>query len=315
MNLLKKSVMALSAITLMFTGCETTSPEDYQSYYSDTEFPSNASVAEPTVDNGEEVRDVVAKDQNSMLPASNDSQSSSLIMTINNLYKTTEKLENNNIGSLSVIDSGTQECPSGGKYKYSVSGSMNDATITFEYDNCDMYGIFSYDGSFVTHATSYNEETGAYKYSTMEFTTDFNIQTSGQNMTIYKGGKMVIEVLSYDAYDDIDKVKMDISMITKVNGQKSGQKDASYIIDTDGYSTSMYQTKGKIYINNLSSYVEYDTSYDMSQTPFIFSSSGALTNGEAHYNMDGGKLKIIAENYQAKVYVDADNDGYFELQE
>ena len=77
----------------------------------------------------------------------------------------------------------------------------------------------------------------------------------------------------------------------------------------------MYQTQGKIYIDNLNSFVNYDTTYDMSQTPFVFSYKGLLS-GEARYNMSsGGKVKIVAESNKAVTYVDANGDGVYELRE
>jgi hypothetical protein len=80
----------------------------------------------------------------------------------------------------------------------------------------------------------------------------------------------------------------------------------------------MYQTKGRIYIDNLASYVTYDTTYDMSKTPFVFNKNGTIKNddGEARYNMSGnGKVKIIAsqEDDGVKIYIDEDGDGVYSL--
>jgi len=312
MDFIKQSVLTLSVATIFMTGCGSTTDSISGS---STVFPSDATTAEPTVENGEEVRDVVAQDQNLNLSlTSNDSQNSNIILALENIYKSIEDINGDSTVTRAVVDSGSNDCPNGGTYKYSVSGSEDDAIFSVEYDQCDMYGVF-YDGAITMHEKSYDESTMSYKYSETEFVTDFTMEYNGQNMKIYKGGTMDMEVLSTDEYGSINKMKLGISMITEVGDKKSGQKDASYIVENiDSYTSSMYQTAGRIYINNLESYVDYDTSYDMSQTPFVFNNK-VLVSGESHFNMDGGKLKIKVENNQARVYVDSDNDGVYELSE
>ena len=90
---------------------------------------------------------------------------------------------------------------------------------------------------------------------------------------------------------------------------KFGQQNCEYFISDKDYQEELYQTKGRIYINNLESYVDYDTSYDMSVTPFVFNYSGVVS-GEGRYIMaNGANLKVFHD----RVEIDADNDGTYEL--
>jgi hypothetical protein len=65
----------------------------------------------------------------------------------------------------------------------------------------------------------------------------------------------------------------------------------------------------------LTAYVDYDESYDMSLTPFIFDiDSGEILSGEAHFLMaNGGKTKIVGTGGEPITYVDSDGDGIYEL--
>jgi len=316
MNIIKHGVLGISVTTLFLTGCGSSPDSSYLTDSSSaTVFPADATTAEPTVDNGTEVRDIVAQNQNtSFAPTSNDTQNSNLMLALGDIYKTLDDITVGTGMTTKEVASGSYECPSGGSYQYSASGSESDAIFSVDYNSCDIYGIL-YDGSISIHSQSYDETTSTFKYSETEFLTDFDIQLNGQNMKIYKGGTMDMEVLSSDSYGNVDKIKLGINMITAVDDEKGGQKDASYIIETiDSYRSSIYQTTGRIYINNLESYVDYDTSYDMSQTPFVFYNN-VLESGEAYYDMNGGKLKIKVESNQAVVYVDSNNDGVYELSE
>ncbi|NOZ91372.1 MAG: hypothetical protein GXO60_08830, partial [Epsilonproteobacteria bacterium] len=145
------------------------------------------------------------------------------------------------------------------------------------------------------------------------FTTDFSIQdiSTGDVANIKKNSNFTISSLSGD------RVKLEVTLQATSGSNYYGQKNAIYYVYDGGNSTYLYQTKGRIYINNLNNYVDYDTSYNMSQTPFEYDSNGALVSGEAHYLMaNNGKLKIRVESANNPVsYIDADGDGVFEQSE
>ena len=86
-----------------------------------------------------------------------------------------------------------------------------------------------------------------------------------------------------------------------------------YHYKTDNANEILYQKKGIIYIDNLTKYAEYDTSYDMSKTPFIYNFFYGLQSGEARYNLsNGSKMRIVIEG-SVKVEVDTNGDGEYEL--
>ena len=319
MKKIKVLGLSLAVIsTLGFTGCGGGGGSS-SSGGSSLSFPSNAVNAEPTIENGEKVEKVVAQNQQSSyaINAVSSSNNQNIALTMKKITDTIKIIDiDKNTYSLNETINETESCPSGGTMNYSGSGSeTGGATITITFDNCSQYGILM-DGKILTNMSNYNSTYDDYTTVNMTFLSDFKTSGTGVDGKITNGSTTKTEFSDITELNEANNMKMTISAISEMNGVKTGQKDAVYYFDLSSYSNpSMYQTSGKIYIDNLTSYVTYDTSYDMSQTPFVFSNSG-LNSGEARYNMtDGAKVKIVAEAGEAKTYVDADGDGIYELSE
>lgn len=319
MKMKMKRVLSKSLIVVIglgFVACGGGSASSGESGFS---FPSNAVEAEPTIENGNKVKEVVAQNQSSSysINSVNSSESSNIafvLSDITNFVKETSSFDD--IYALNETIDETENCDNGGTVRISGSGSeTNGGTVIETYNNCSLDGILI-DGSIEGTIYNYNLEHDEFQNINVKFLTDTSVEINGLSSKIYSGSSVNSEVLSFSTYDETESMKMTISAISEFNGNKSGQNNAMYYFNNLGTSTpSMYQTQGKIYIDNLTSFVDYDSSYDMSQTPFVFNYSG-LSSGEGRYIMaNGGKVKIVAESNEAKTYVDADGDGTFELSE
>jgi len=308
--------LSLTAIAVLgFSGCG--SSGGGSSTTPTIAFPSDAVDAEPTIENAEEVKDVVAQNQNSAysINAVSTSDSQNIAIGMKLISDTTMKIEKNFYALNETINE-TEECSEGGSINYSGSGSeTGGATITYSFNNCIDSGI-TMNGKITTVLSNYNETYSDYTYYKTTYVTDLLLSFSNYSIKILGGSTTDITFTDIVDTYTANGMKMDISAITDTNGEKNGQENAVYYFkNQDYYSTSMYQTQGKIYINNLTSYVTYDTSYDMSQTPFVFDYNG-LTSGEAHYLMaNGAKVKVTVNGGEATVAVDTDGDGVYDLSE
>ncbi len=277
-------------IISFFIGCS----ESSDSNNSLALFSSTAITSESTVENAKKVRAVVAKDQRSVID------------NINTIIK-----ENLNLsGYLNSKFSLSELCNSGG----SLESSSSETESSIDFKNCSESGIVI-NGKILGVVSDYDETYDGYTKTHITFTSDLNISDQEYSLKIISGSSLEIKFTDITGNDYAQKMKMTINLLTEQNGAKYGQENAVYYFDyTSGYET-MYQTSGRIYINNLDSYVDYDSSYDMSQTPFIFNNNG-LDSGEARYIMENNtSLKIIAENGLAIIYIDTDDDGIYELRE
>jgi len=280
-------------------------------------FPSNAVLAAPTIDNGEEVREVVAADQTTSIPTLNSVSSSSSI----NLALLTQKVStvvsknlkdfNLNTYSLNETVNETEQCSGGGSINFNGTGSdSTGGTVTITYSQCVEYGSTT-NGIIKATIANYDSNSGEFKDTSISFLSDYTMNIDNYGSTsILKGSNVTMNILAFGDYGSASKMKYSITMIAETNSIKYGQKDSEYYIETSSSETQMYQTKGRIYIGStLESYVDYDTSYDMSVTPFVFSSSG-ITDGEARYIMSSGaKLKV----FPTYVEIDSNSDGTYEL--
>ena len=292
---------------------------------SGTTFPTNAVVAEATLENGQKVEDVVSTNQSSVLPTLNSVVSASKLnipLLTNKVSSSIIKnFENSNIENyaLNEIINESENCSNGGTISINGSGDeTTGGTITISYNDCIEDGS-KMNGSITGTISNYDSNVDDFKDYYIMFNTDFTVSNTsdGSFAKITKDSSYTMNILSFDEYENANKYKLNMSIIATDGTESHGMKDASFIFEEINYSTiSMYQTEGKIYINNLTSYVDYDTSYDMSLTPFTFGSYDNILSGEARYNMsNSSKLKIVVEDNEAITYIDADGDGTYELSE
>ncbi len=282
-------------------------------------FPSNSVQSEPTIENGKKVKEVVAKNQKetysiNAVEASSGSNIAFVLADIGKRVKGSSIL--NETYALNETIDETESCSNGGTYHITGSGTeTTGATFRQSYNNCNMNDMVL-NGTVEGKVYNYNSEHDGFQNIDLQYISDVSVELKGINYKIYSGSSEKIEVLSFSNYDSMESIKLTISAISEANGKKSGQNNAIYYFDDlDTSAPAMYQTQGKIYIDNLTSFVDYDSSYDMSKTPFVFNYSG-LTSGEGRYLMaNGGKVKIVVEANEPKTYVDANGDGTFELSE
>ena len=281
-------------------------------------FPSNATEAQATIENGEKVEEVVAKNQQSSytLNSIESSSTQNIAFPLHKVYDIIKQETRLNDYALNETIDETQACSNGGTIHSSGSGSeTTGGTITTTFTNCNTYGV-TINGSMLSRIYNYNSKYDEFENIDTSFLTDTSVKSNEVSTIIYANSTSNTKTTAFSDNQSLKNMQMKISAISESNGKKSGQNNAMYYFNNlNSSSPSMYQTQGKVYINNLASFVTYDTNYNMSQTPFVFNSS-SLTSGEARYNMaNGGKVKIVVESNKAKTYVDADGDGNYELSE
>jgi len=289
-------------------------------------FPSNAVLATPTIENGKKVKDVVATNQISGTTILNSVNSNSKLnigllgfQVSKSLAKKIHSINLNTYSLNKVVDT-TYNCLDGGTIHYSgnIDNGNGNGTLTLTVNNCVENNVKA-NGNIYASVSNYDANAGSYKDMSIKFTTNYTVTNLSNNSltTISNGSYIDRNATSFNNYGNPKNLKLSMSIIATDGTQQYGIQNGIYQMTSHngGESISMYQTSGKIYINNLGSYVNYDTSYDMSTTPLVFSYS-VLNSGEARYNMaNGGKVKIIAKSGVAKAYVDANGDGTYELSE
>ncbi len=271
----------------------------------------SASIAPATVDTGKKVAEnlkdtnSVGSIQNGMSSFSTNEQSTSTFSQV--VYSAAKKavdsstFEAKSSRALKPLNSRTVTCPNGGTIKVSGSSSYTKADIDATYNDCSINGI-TFDGKMDIKITAQNETLSSML---INFPSNLSMRDMQNHIEIYQGSSILMDNIKSNALD------MTTTMVADVNGKMEGSKNSKWRIS----GNSMYQISGQEYIDDLKNYVTYDTSYDMSQTPLVFSSNG-LISGEAHYiAQGGGKVIVKVENDGVHVKVDADNDGTFESDE
>jgi len=319
MNLFKFSLVTVSFLLVGCGGGGGSSSSDTA-----MSFPSDATSAKPTLENGKKVEDAVASNQNSGLPSlnkvNNNTSLNSALLTKDiseNLSKSIRGLKFNSY-SLNRTINEQENCSNGGTIAYSGSGDEHGGDITLNLNQCNN-GQQLLNGSVYVNISNYDSQADEFKDISMKFTSDYTVknQYNNKTVTIYNGSYFNMNVIKFNNYNEASKYKLSMSIKASDGTNQYGLKDAIYYFQEENSETSMYQTAGRIYINNLASYVDYDTSYDMSQTPFVYQYNGHVpVRGEARYIMENNaKVKIVAENNDVITYVDSDGDGVYELSE
>ncbi len=254
----------------------------------DSLFPTNSRLASPTDDNAQKVADLLfGYNTNRIVPANARKISDAKKFTIFNLLLNNVKEFNSNrdVSKHSRLTDESEYCDSGNLYKE----TLNDGSVEYRYNNCTQ-GDFTFNGTIKKHKYDNKLE--------VNYLTDFTIQdTNGDNIVVKKESSITLELLANGDYKTI------LNLVTNENGKSSGFENVVFIlnIDTSTNSGTMYQTSGNIYINNLNEYVEWDSSYNMENTPLVYD-NGTITDGEAHYIMRNATLAIYANGDGTATY-------------
>lgn len=288
-------------------------------------FPSDSVLAEPTLVNALKVTDAIIGDPLDNIPdvpllnsVNNSSKMNPELLSRNVSKKITGYTKDINIDTYALNEVINEEIPCTTSGTISISGSVDatGGTITFTFNECNDGDDLILNGSVQASVSNLDTTAGEFKDMSMTFTTDLTLTDLAQTLIgkIVKGSYLSMNVFTFDIDGYPQTYKVSVSMQATDGTNISGIENAVYYYDETNLPVmEMYQTAGKIYIDNLASYVEYDTTYDMSVTPFIFL-NGILTSGEVHYNMaDGGKMKIVIVDEVVNTYVDADGDGEYEI--
>lgn len=279
-------------------------------------FPSDSILAEPTLENGLKVRDAVVTNQADNVPILNgindNSKMNPALLSGNIAKDIVSRVKNTNLETYSLNEAinETEACPVSGTINISGEGDLSGGYITMTFDSCND-GEVIIDGSIYMSVSNYDSSADNYRDIAMKFTTDFTstLVLDGSFGKIVKGSYMNIHVSVFDIYGEPEEFNASISIQSTNGVEVYGIENGVYYYSISGPDTAFYQTQGRVYIDNLATYVDYDTTYDMSATPFLFL-SGVIDSGEARYNMaDGGKVTIRVINGTVYTYVDVDGDG------
>lgn len=277
---------------------------------------SNAVMALPTLENGEKVEEVSAvnqQDQYSLNAVANENNPN-IILTMVTLVKGLKQSLNTDLYALNQVIN--QSCDYGGSFFVKTNQEYGeDMTLTVDYSQCGLFDGIVANGRARMLLTNFTEPDDDYTNYDITYLSDFTIVADGITMTILDGATAEQINLRFD-YSGAVEMDMKITANSIVNGVTNGMEDVNLRMSMD-YNQTMYYKSGRFYIDNLTAYADYDSSWDMSLTPFIFDgNSGELLSGEARFNLaNGGKARIVGTGGEPMTYVDADGDGDFELSE
>lgn len=318
---MKKNYLSLAVITalsIVFTGCGSSSSDGGGSG-SSLSFPSDAvqvevNNEETATDVTEAVFDESGANATSLfsITDSNKVAIGTIVKNIKDIVKKTDTYESH---ALNETYSDSYDCAYGGSYSFSMSGSEENYSGTLTYSNCSMYGDNLINGKMSMSASNYDEDADNYETYKYSFVTDTTFSSGDEYNVIISSGSSVEETLTFGESDywgwsDIISSTSKTSIIVTANGEKYGAKDLVTVEDWDNYS--YYYTSGKIYINDLNGFVEVDTTYDGSTTPYDTYNYTLGNYGVGKFIGAGNSdITITQESsyYGYKVEVDTNNDG------
>ena len=297
MKVILKSFLVL-ATALFVSGCGGGGSGD--SGYKEALFPDSSRLASPTDSNALSVIDMMLSynlDSNrpslrlvSANSAIKKKNSSLATFAISQLKLVKAKVTNKNMKAMKVIDD-RGECSNGGSYyKNGEITKAKGGVVEYEYRNCETDDGAVYDGIMSVEVDDYDYDKKEFTKMNITYSTDFRVTDDSGRYTILEGSTISTQLID-DGY-----IRVQTTIVSSHNGQKSGFKDVTFMIESFDEGTLFYQSSGRIYINNLREYVELDRSYDTSDTPLEFDSSNSVQNGEVHYIMRDATLEIVIEN-------------------
>ena len=272
-------------------------------------FPSTAVVVEVnSQETAQEVVEAVFSDNAGEVSGLNNAiatQKVGIVETVNTLKKVTKNYVSKlDTYALNETVNETEECDNGGSTTVKGSGSESGYSVEYSFNNCDDgYGLIN--GSMRVEGSYQEDDTIESSTTKTILLTDYVVTTDYYSLKIYKGS-IVEESYTYnwDTYDEIIDTKS--SVIIEQGSNKLGSDELEeHYADID-YDESYYFKAGKVYTNNLASYLTVDESYDASQTPFNGS------DGKAKFIGANSSSITISENGYYNGYlveVDTDNDG------
>ncbi len=281
---------------------------------------SNSVMADPTLENGEKVEEIAATNQQEQYSL-NAVASENRPNVFFKVYELIQNMDQYNSSKYALNEVLSESCDYGGSFILTSDAEYrNDANIDVVYNQCDMFDGVIIDGSADMFLSDYDISEDEYTKVDITYTSDFTMKGDDEvvgktAVTILAGSTSEIEYLSFNIFGPIES-DMTISAVAITDGVRTGLENANVRSTINFlYPLEMYYKSGRFYIDDLTAYAEFDETWDMSQTPFVFdSNNGELIGGEARFDLaNGGKAKIVGAGGEPITHVDADGDGVFEL--
>jgi len=295
-------ISAILCSGILFTGCGGGDNSSNSGNNNNSLFSKNAKLAEPTLENANKVA-FITKEFLPILKMPN--------INIDNL----DMDKFNDIDEIQFTD--TQDCDLNGSMTLTFNKNENYTNMTIIFNDCKK-GSLTINGSISTIAKNFDSNIGKYKNYITKFPTDFVIKPD-DDIIIFKyfANSYIEKNVNFDTNGNWKDYNLSTSLKMKFGIEDFGFQDCNFHFINEDDFVKYYQTEGKIYINNLNSYVEYDKNYNMSVTPFKISNDDTLISGEAQYIMsNNSKMKIVVlDPDNIEVEIDTDGDGEFELNE
>lgn len=295
-------IMAAALVALSFNGCGDTATDT-----STALFPSVAE-ADASLNTGTALAENLVTSSGASLNAVSGSNSSANVAQESLTFLKAIKEGVKQASNSDMLNAAqTLDCNNGGTIGY--SGTADSATgaydMTMTYNQCDYgYGIIM-NGSIHTYGTV-TDQVNMYGTYTSTILSDYSmVDSSNSGITFYAGTTIAFSV-------DASTTDIRQSVKLKILDALFGTENTHWVIDNA--TLDAYQDSGREYLNNLTSYVDYDQRWDMSLTPLQHDSYGYVTGGEAQYIFSNGAvihLTVTAIN-TVLVELDADGDGVFE---
>ncbi len=184
-------------------------------------------------------------------------------------------------------------CLSGSLDLETINETSTSKTLIYRYNNCND-GVKVINGT--VEVTLGSKSGNVYYTQNIRFKDNYSVKyQDGSTINIANGGAIDITLTSYISENRYNFI-LDTTMKLTQNGYSFGYEgyEAHYSVKYN--NTKWYLTTGIIYINNYKEYVIWDNNYDMSLTPYVLNTNGYPLEGEARFKMDGGNLRIIADN-------------------
>ncbi len=293
------SVLALSAFVVL-TGCGSSSGgEDGTS--SATLPAVNAVEAVVSVANGDEATEVVtemgdATEVGSLLAVEDEGKVASFdkLEFISLQQKILTDVLSEETVALNEAINQSETCENGGTYSYIGSSTETAYNMTTTFINCDMGGILM-DGSMSIAMIGTNY--GATVASTdIKITSDYSVTVdSSIAVKLYAGSYFNVVYTGYvDDYNFEGTLKS--SLWFESSGIEARYDDLEVDFSLNGNTLEVRNCykAGRIYINNITEYLDIDETYDPEcHDPFIDYGSG-LESGSLEYTFSSGE-KIHVE--------------------
>jgi hypothetical protein len=279
---------------------------------------SQALMAEPTLQNGEKVEETAAVNQQNQYSLNSISANTGInpIFVFHKLANSINQSTQTDPYSLNAVVS--EFCEYGGDYSGTVSGDLSNGNAFITYDDCSLITGITMSGTVMATLTNCDIFGDCEKVN-ITYVSNVLIEIDDSSLgafssTIIAGSTQEAEYSNRNLLGYT--LDMKITAIQIVDGRRIGLEDADVRSKFNLFTPlEMYYRSGRFFIDDLMAYADYDTSYDMSLTPFIFdNNTGEIISGEARFRMaNGGIAKIVGNGGEPMTYVDADGDGFFEL--